>query len=153
MIIRPATHDDVLAMSDVLEEIKRETGRERDTNPEHVTALYLDNGASILCSVAVDEDGTLAGFQSLIVARKNNVYAVEPGWGIIGTHIRPRYARQGVGAALMAASLAAARAAGITTIDATIPENNRDGRAFYSAMGFRPYRSLAGAVGTRLDLA
>ncbi len=58
---------------------------------------------------------------------KGNPYEVEPGWGVIGTHVSPPAARRGVGTALFAAS-------------------RRE------AMGFRTYRTSARATGKRYEV-
>ena len=94
----------------------------------------------------------MLGFQSLIRAEEGNSGGVEPGWGIIGTHVRPTAARRGVGRALFEVSRAAAANAGLQTIDATIAANNPEALAYYEAMGFRPYRSLGNLIGTRFDI-
>ena len=145
MKVRPATRADATCMSRVLEEIKKATGRRRASDPSFVLAQYLEHPDRIECSVAVDEDDHVMGFQSLRRATEANPYGVQVGWGIIGTHVSPRAARRGVGAALFEASLKPARNAGLPMIDATIGEDNDAGLAYYEAMGFRTYRMMDGA--------
>ena len=61
-------------------------------------------------------------------------------------NIRPDAARRGVGKALFAASLQAARSAKLLAIDATIGEDNQPALAYYEALGFRDYRRITDCV-------
>jgi len=146
MRTRDASTGDADAMSRVLREIVALTGRERPSDADFVARHYIENPASIRCTVAVDEAGDMLGFQSLVRAEAGNWYDVPEGWGIIGTHISPRAHRRGVGTALFAASRAAAKRAGIEKIDAYIGANNPSGLRYYEAMGFRTYREPDGIV-------
>lgn len=146
MIVRPATPADAADMSRVLQAIIAATGRERPNDIAFVLRQYVENPASIRCSVAIDDTERLLGFQSLVRATPGNRYDVPDGWGIIGTHIGPDAHRQGVGKVLFAASLAAARLAGIVAIDAYIGADNATGLAYYEAMGFATYREPPGIV-------
>ncbi|WP_294320565.1 GNAT family N-acetyltransferase [uncultured Sphingomonas sp.] len=146
METRRASIADAEAMHRVLRAIIAQTGRERPSDVAFVTRYYIANPASICCTVAVDAAGEVMGFQSLVHAEPGNRYAVPPGWGIIGTHIDPRAHRQGVGAALFAASRAAAQAAGLAKIDAYIAADNAGALRYYEAMGFRTYREPEGIV-------
>ncbi|WP_234900230.1 GNAT family N-acetyltransferase [Rhizobium skierniewicense] len=103
-------------------------------------ANYLLPRDRIQCAIAVDDECRILGFQSLTHARPGNQYGVQDGWGIIGTHVSPRAARQGVGKALFAATLEAAKTAGLKDIDASIGADNPLGQAYYEAIGFRTYR-------------
>lgn len=85
-------------------------------------------------------------------AAAGNPWGVRPGWGIVGTHIRPDAARRGVGRALFGQTLDAARAAGLRHIDATIAADNAEGLAYYEAMGFRTYRTPEGRICKRLAI-
>ena len=114
--------------------------------PFDLKAVLSDSPLSVN-SVAVDEDGRILGFQSLRYAAAGNEFVVAEGWGIIGTHISPMAARRGIGAALFAATLSAARNFGLHNIDADIPADNAAGLAYYEAMGFRTYRLGKGTIG------
>lgn len=146
METRRASIADAEAMHRVLRAIIAQTGRERPSDVAFVTRHYIANPAGIRCTVAVDATGGVVGFQSLVRAEAGNRYDVPPGWGIIGTHISPHAHRQGVGAALFAASRAAAQAAGLTKIDAYIGADNVGALRYYEAMGFRTYRTPEGIV-------
>ena len=61
-------------------------------------------------------------------------------------NIRPDAARRGVGKALFAASLQAARSAKLIAIDATIGEDNEPALAYCEALGFRTYRQTTDCV-------
>jgi len=92
--------------------------------------------------VAVGNDGTILGFQVLLLATVGNIYNVTVGWGIIGTHISPSAARLGIGKALFAETQENARAFGFNQIDASIGKENSAGLTYYEAMGFTTYRTL-----------
>ncbi|WP_294235828.1 GNAT family N-acetyltransferase [uncultured Sphingomonas sp.] len=145
MIIRTATPDDALPMSGVLLDIIALTGRTRPHDPAFTLSHYIAAPDGIRCSVAVDEDGAVLGFQSLKRAVAGNRYDVPEGWGIIGTHIGPRAHRRGVGRALFAVSRQAAIDAGLSRIDASIGADNPMGLRYYEAMGFRTWRE-GGAI-------
>ncbi|GLT09728.1 GNAT family N-acetyltransferase [Sulfitobacter sp. PR48] len=152
MKIRQAEIRDVRQMSDFLTRL-RELGKRRNpSDADFVRRHYLEDPDGIRCSVAEDADETVLGFQSLKLARKGNIYDVTPGWGIIGTHIRPEAARRGVGRALFSATLEAAKAAGLQHIDASIAADNPEGLAYYQAMGFETYRTPDGLICKRYSL-
>lgn len=151
MLIRQATEDDALAMSQVLREIIALTGRSRPHDPAFTLSHYIAAPDGILCSVALDDHGAM-GFQSLKRAAAGNRYNLPEGWGIIGTHISPRAHRRGIGKALFARSLHAASEAGLTRIDATIGADNPMGLRYYEAMGFRTYREGNGIVQKLFEL-
>ncbi|MHA6723308.1 GNAT family N-acetyltransferase [Sphingomonas sp. RS2018] len=146
MDTRIASIDDAAAMSRVLREIIENTGRERPNDEAFVVRQYLANPASIRCTVAVDDEGNVVGFQSLVKAEAGNRYDVPSGWGIIGTHISPCAHRQGVGSALFRSSGEAAKQAALEKIDAYIGADNPSGLRYYEAMGFRTYRTQEGVV-------
>ncbi len=140
-------------MSAILGEIVRLWGHSRRSDPPHIVAFYIRHPDTVRCSVALDRHGTLIGFQSLKRVGEANAYDVTPGWGVIGSYVKPDHAGQGVGRALFAASLRAARGAGLPFIDASIAADNRAGLAYYDAMGFRTYRERNGLVCKRFDVS
>lgn len=149
--LRPATLEDAEGMAAVQNAIFAAGLRKTAVDADRMRALYLTHPNSILTTVAVT-GGRVAGFQWLGHAREGNEYGVAPGWGMIGTHIHPESGRRGIGKRLFAASLAAARQAGLAHIDASIGEDNVAGLAYYSAIGFRPYRKSEGRIPHRFDL-
>jgi len=146
MGIRIASLGDAAAMTRVLRQIIVHTGRERPNDEAFVTRQYITNPTSIRCTVAVDDEGIVIGFQSLVRAEADNRHGVPAGWGIIGTHISPRAHRQGVGSALFRSSREAAEEAGLKKIDACIGADNPSGLRYYEAMGFQTYRTPEGIV-------
>lgn len=152
MIIRDATLDDAAAISVFLKELTALGKRQSPDDDAFVRACYIESPHKIRCSLA-DENGHVLGFQSLQRASADNTWGVAPGWGIIGTHIRPSAARRGVGRALFASSRRAARDAGLTDIDATIAADNPEALAFYGALGFDTYRTQDGLISKRFTVS
>lgn len=95
----------------------------------------------LVSCVVAEEDGAIAGFQSLMRSFEDDDPFPDD-WGIIGAFARIGLTRRGVGAAFFAQTVEAARAAGINTIDATIRADNTGGLVFYSRLGFVDYAVL-----------
>jgi ribosomal protein S18 acetylase RimI-like enzyme len=151
MIIRDAVLTDVEQMSGFLKELTASGKRKSPDSEPFVRANYIEDPGKIRCSIA-EENGIVLGFQSLKRAEAGNKWGVEPGWGIIGTHIRPSAARRGVGRALFGVSHKAAEDASIEKIDASIANDNPEALAYYEAMGFRTYRTPEGLICKCFDL-
>ena len=149
MIVRQADPADAAAMSAVLQPILTGWNSARRGDAATVLSHYIAHPDRLSCAVAC-EGARILGFQSLKVAREQNDYDLPVGWGIIGTYVAGDAGRRGIGRALFAESLAAARRAGLAHIDATIGETNAQALHYYSSMGFQPYRKLQGAVGYSL---
>ena len=144
--VREAMASDASAMSQILRDILAVWKSDRPSSISHVIAHYVEHPERLSCSVAVDRSGAVLGFQSLKRAEEGNAYGLPAGWGIIGTYVDAKAAGRGVGKALFASSLDAARKADLKEIDATIGENNLSGLAYYDAIGFRTYRIKPGAI-------
>ena len=151
MKIRDAVIGDIEQMSAFLKELTALGKRKSPDDEDFVRATYIDDSGRIRCSVA-EENGVVLGFQSLKRAEAGNVYGVEPGWGIIGTHIRPSAARRGVGRSLFDVSRSAAEQAAIDYIDATIAADNPEALAYYEAMGFLTYRTHDDLISKRFEV-
>lgn len=149
--IRPARAADAEDMAEVQNAIYHAGLRATMVDVADIRERYLDTEHTVACSVA-ESNGRVVGFQSLKRAWPGNPYDVTPGWGIIGTHIRPDVGRTGLGRRLFATSLAAAQAAGLQHIDATIGANSPPALAYYAAMGFVPYRDTGDAIPHRFDV-
>lgn len=149
--IRPARPTDAEDMAEVQNAIYRAGLRGSPVNAALVGERYLDEEYGVACTVA-EQEGRVVGFQSLKRAWPGNPYDVAEGWGIIGTHIHPDAGRSGIGRRLFATSLAVARAAGLRHIDASIGVENLPALAYYSAMGFTPYREGGDTLPHRFDL-
>lgn len=149
--IRPARPADAEAMAEVQNAIYRAGLRATPVDVELIVERYLDTEHSVACSVA-EVESEVVGFQSLKRAWEGNPYDVAEGWGIIGTHIHPDVGRSGLGRRLFARSLTAAKAARLNHIDATIGSDNAPALAYYSAMGFIPYKDGNDAIPHRFDI-
>jgi GNAT superfamily N-acetyltransferase len=148
---RPAEPTDAAGMVEVQNAIHRAGLRATPVDLAFVRERYLDPEHRIACTVAEEGDRIL-GFQSLKRAWPGNPYDVPEGWGIIGTHIHPEAGRRGIGRSLFEVSLTAARSTGVRHIDASIGSDNAPALAYYSAMGFAPYRDGDGVIPHRFDL-
>lgn len=151
MIVRQAEAADAAAMSAVLQPILTGWNSARRGDAATVLAHYIAHPDRLSCAVACAGERIL-GFQSLKVARARNDYDLPAGWGIIGTYVAADAGRRGIGRAVFASTLAAARDANLAHIDATIGTANAEGLAYYTALGFQTWRALDGAVGKRFDL-
>ncbi|HXH34455.1 MAG TPA: GNAT family N-acetyltransferase [Plantibacter sp.] len=132
-------------MAEVQNAIYRAGLRANPVDVALITERYLDVEHTVACTVA-DRDGRIVGFQSVKRAWPGNPYDVPAGWGIIGTHIHPDAGRSGIGRRLFDISLSVAKAAGLRHIDASIGADSVGALAYYSAMGFTPYREGDGVI-------
>ncbi|WP_256839026.1 GNAT family N-acetyltransferase [Ornithinimicrobium faecis] len=148
---RPALTTDAEDMAEVQNAIYRAGLRASASDAALVRERYLDPEYRIACTVA-EREGRVIGFQSLKRAWPGNPYDVGEGWGIIGTHIHPDAGRTGLGRRLFATSLAAAKAAGLRHIDASIGSDNTAALAYYAAMGFTPHREGSDTIPHRFDV-
>lgn len=151
MRIRDAVLDDAEEISAFLKELTAAGKRTSPDDEAHIRVYYIEDPAKIRCSVTEDEMSIL-GFQSLKLAEPGNKWGVPPGWGVIGTHIRPSASRRGVGRALFSESRAATEKASLGNIDATIAADNPEALAYYEAMGFQTHSTAAGLISKRYSL-
>lgn len=149
--IRPARNADAEGMAEVQNAIYRAGLRASPVDVALVRQRYLDPEYRVACTVA-EQKGRVLGFQSLKRAWPGNPYDVDEGWGIMGTHIHPESGRNGLGRRLFATSLAAAKAAGLRHIDASIGADNAPALAYYAALGFTPYREGGDTIPHRFDV-
>lgn len=149
--IRSAKPTDAEDMAEVQNAIYRAGLRSAPVDVALVHERYLDVEHTVACTVA-EQDGRVVGFQSLKRAWLGNPYDVPEGWGIIGTHIHPDAGRSGLGRRLFATSLEAAKTAGLRHIDASIGIDNSPALAYYSAIGFTPYRKGSDIIPHRYDV-
>ena len=153
MQIRPAVPADAAGISDFLQELVALGKRSLPADADWVLNSYIQGPDLVRCSVAEEVDGTLIGVQILFQSQTENAYGTPAGWGGIGTHVRPSAAGRGVGRALFSATLEAAKAAGITDMNASIGDDNDEGLGYYEAMGFRTFKTLPGRICKRYSLA
>lgn len=140
MKIREVIIEDAKEISSFLQELTALGKRTLPDDEDFVRTIYIDNVDNIQCVVAEDNKGSILGLQVLKLAALGNIYGVEKGWGIIGTHVSPSATRKGIGKALFAVIKKAAMVANITNIDASIAATNIEGLGYYEAIGFRTYR-------------
>ena len=121
---------------------------------KQIVEHFIASPYGINCAVAVD-GAEIVGFQVLLWSDPTwpDDEQLPAGWASIGTYVAPDRQARGIGSQLFAATLAAARAAGVRHIDATIRCENAGGQAYYDRMGFVDYRSSDDAISKRLDLA
>jgi L-amino acid N-acyltransferase YncA len=150
--IRPTVRADARALADLLNEIIAAGGTtayETPFTPEAFADAHINGPAVITSMIAEHDDGRPMGFQILLASDK-----LGPGWGDIGTFARLGSTTRGIGSALFAATKAAAIAAGLKAINATIRADNSGGLAFYARTGFVDYavdRAVPLADGTLVD--
>jgi L-amino acid N-acyltransferase YncA len=162
MLIRPATPDDAAAMAELINEVIAIGGTTAHQEPMDAATIrqYFIDGAGVETSVlAVEREGErereeLIGWQSL---------GLWQGEIHIGSFVRPGLQARGVGMAMFAATLEAARARGVRSMVASIRADNAPGLAFYAKAGFVDVSSepdfalrdgtVVGRVHRRYDLA
>ena len=152
MIIRPAQKEDAAGVAGVLHDLVIAGKRSKRHDPEFALSHYIMHSNRIECHVAESDDGKILGFQSIKWAKSGNEYGAPVGWALIGTHITPKAARRGIGEALFAFTLQAARKAGVPAIEAFIGQTKLAGQAYYDALGFVDYRRTEDAICKSFDL-
>jgi len=141
MIVRQAKLADVAEMMAIHAEIIAIGGTTSYLTPfdrDGFVMNYLAKPDTICCHVAVDSQGVI-GFQSLGVWP-----GLPDGWADIGTFVRPGLQRSGVGGPLMAATVLAAKEAGVLMINAAIRADNAPGLGYYTRRGFVEYARQPG---------
>lgn len=129
MIVRDALPGDAAAMAEILNQIIAIGGTTAHQKPIGLVAMrqhYID-GPDVTAAVLAQDGDQVLGWQSL---------GPWQGEMHIGTFVRVGIQARGVGAALFAATLAVARAKGLTEIIAHIRADNAPGLAYYARMGF-----------------
>ena len=142
MIVRPARPEDAPEMASLINEIIAAAGTtayEDPFTPAKMLENYIAAPLLISCHVA-EAQGVIQGFQAIWHPKPDS--GVPGGWAIIATFAKKGGTQRGIGSSLFEATKSAARAAGITSIDATIRADNAGGLAFYSSRGFVDYDRL-----------
>lgn len=133
---RPVDTPDIPALAAILNEIVARggtTARQQPMTPEAFGTHYV-NGPAAICCTLVENGSEPVGFQGLA-----HHPDLAEGWADIGTYTRRDRPVPGAGRALFAATLAEARARGLTFLNATIRADNTGGLAFYRKLGFQLY--------------
>ncbi len=155
MILRQATPEDAPALCDIINPIIEAggtTAHRRLFAPSRMIAHYIAPERAI-STILAERDGIPLGFQAL--EWSDPFWTGDdplPGdWAVIASFVRPGLTQSGIGTALFACTVAQARAAGVTAIDATIQRENLGGQRYYERMGFRTWRSTDETVSKRYD--
>lgn len=151
--VRPYAPEDAPALAELLNAVIAKGGTTALQTPfssEVLAQTYLDGPNVHICLIAVDAaTNRIEGFQTL-----GRYPTLPDDIGDIGTFVRVDGAKRGAGSALFAAMVEAARAHGLSVINATIRADNRGGLAFYAKQGFVDH-SVSAAVplddGTPVD--
>ncbi len=151
--LRQATPADAGGISEVLQELTAAGQRTLPDSVDFVGDKYIGSPTKVSCLVALSETGAPLAIQILSRAEAGNAYGVEPGWGMIGTHVSPKAQGMGIGQALFAQTLHLAKEAGLLFLDASIGAENTSGRAYYERMGFESYRQMPGRDCKRFDVS
>jgi GNAT superfamily N-acetyltransferase len=129
------------------------TAHRQPFDEQRVIEHFIAPPYGIHCAVAADQK--IVGFQALERCDPNwpGPDRLPADWAVVATFVALDRHGQGIGRRLFEATLAAARAAGVLTIDATIRRENAAGLTFYTRMGFVDYRTGAATIAKRLDLS
>ena len=133
--VRHAAPEDAPALADLLNAVIARggtTARQTAFTPEALAEADLDGPNVHVCFVAIDPaTKRIEGFQTL-----GRNPQLPQDIGDIATFARVDGAKRGVGSALFTQMIEAARAHGLTAINATIRADNAGGLAFYAKQGF-----------------
>lgn len=143
LTIRPATLADADTLIGVINPIIRAggtTAHQTPFDPARMARHYIAPPRLVCCMVA-ELNGLPVGFQTVMWPDEEGDVFPE-GWAIIASFVAQDAAGQGVGRGLFAATRIAAKAAGVTCIDATIRADNAVGLAYYDSLGFTDYDLL-----------
>ena len=126
------------------------TAHTRRFDRARLLGTFTSAPRGISCLVA-SGGGAVLGFQALEWSDPDwpGEDRLPPDWAIISTYVRRACHGKGLGAALFEQTGAAALAAGVRFIDATIRRENSGGLAFYGRLGFEDYREEALTVSKR----
>lgn len=153
---RPATPGDATELCALLNRIIDQggtTGHRTHFTRARMIEHYIAPDLGIATTVAL-RAGKIIGFQHIAHADPEfpGPGRLPKGWGVIATFVADGQRGLGVGRRLFAETRAAAEAAGLAHIDATIRRENAGGLAYYGGLGFHPYRDGPDTISKRLDL-
>jgi len=134
--VRPALAQDAGPLCDILNEIIRAggtTAMEEPLHPQELTDRFICGDRVVMCHCVLF-DGVPCGFQTM-----THHDDLPQGWADISSFTRRSPSFPGLGRALFAATVVAARTQGLVAINATIRADNRTGLGYYRRVGFRQY--------------
>lgn len=150
--VRPANAGDIDQMRRLLNEIIEVGGTTALEEPLSETDFrdyFLEGETLLACHVALDDEGKVAGFQSLGRHPK-----LAEDWADIATFARLAPKVRGVGTALFKKTCTFAREHQIKSINATIRADNTGGLTYYGKIGFETYKtdkSVPLSTGQKVD--
>lgn len=152
--IRAAQPEDASCMVDILNRIIAiggTTSHSQMFDADKITQMFIRSKFAISCFVAM-KDELICGFQALEWCDPDwpGGDVLPADWAVIATYVDQGLQSQGVGSALFAHTLQAAKSAGTVFIDATIRRENVGGLAYYSRMGFEDYHSTDETISKRI---
>lgn len=141
--VRPATHDDIPAIIELLHQIDLTSGLFSgrplpDQSAEHVgkrLTEVLDSDVRLL--IATDDAGAAVG---MVVTRPDSVGAIDLTPVLHVTHliVDPQHRRRGIGRALLAAAVQLADEQGVEHVLSTAAAGSREGNRYLARIGFAP---------------
>lgn len=134
LTVRPARLDDAAEAVAILNQIIARGGTTAIETPltlEEMVTWFLVPGPHVWCCHVAMLNTAMVGFQS--VGRSADLPA---DCGEMGTYARIGQIQKGIGRALFADTVQAARNLGLTQLNAKIRGDNTGGLAYYSRMGF-----------------
>ena len=141
--VRPAVSGDVSQMVLLLNpiiELGGSSAHQALFDDDKMRRHYFARPGQVSCQVAIT-NGRLSGFQALMRPDQESD-PMPDGWGIIASFVALDKSGLGIGQKLFSATRAAAKAAGIHTIDATIRADNDAGLRYYGGLGFTDYDAI-----------
>jgi N-acetylglutamate synthase-like GNAT family acetyltransferase len=142
--VRPATVEDVDALSELVRTIDTSTGPFSgkplaDGSSDHVCARLAEivQHSDRRLLVAVDESGAVVG---MLATRRDDVGAIDLTPVLHVTHlmVAPSARRRGIGRALLAAAVHLADELGLEHVLATAAAGSREGNRYLARIGFAP---------------
>ena len=127
----PADADAMCAVINPIIAAGGTTAHEEPFDAARMIAWNIAPEGLVSCMVA-EVESVIRGFQ--VLTREDDL---PQGWAGIGSFVAVQ--GRGIGQHLWRATQAAARVAGVATIDATIRADNVPGLAYYSGLGFTDY--------------
>ena len=143
--IRPADHDDIPSLVELVQSIDTNSGLFSgkplaDQSTAHLTERFaeiLSATSDRFLLIAVDEPGTAVG---MLAGRRDEVGAIDLTPVLHVTHlmVAPDHRRRGVGRSLLAAAVHRADDEGIEHLLATAAAGSREGNRYLARIGFAP---------------
>jgi N-acetylglutamate synthase-like GNAT family acetyltransferase len=141
--IRPATHDDLPALVELVQSVDTSSGLFSgkplyDPSTEHLTKRFGEIlGSERVLLIAADESGGVVG---MLCAINDSVGAIDLTPVLHVTHLMvdPRNRRRGIGRSLLAAAVQLADQQGVEHLLATAAAGSREGNRYLARIGFAP---------------